>query len=265
MAILWAVKMTRNVELSTNINSTWEGCYLNALDVLHIDPQFNPCFHTISTRVLMELLAGFSAVILGKIMLLLIGVVKIGRKVALVVCFLVSASCSTAVYFPHDWWTSATLFYILLASYSAANTLFTILVVEMFPTGIRGTASGLVRSFHHLASLLNTRYLWTSCEITLFSTAGMFLEKGDHLAVITKAGLVPGYSQVCLEEKSIKASKVGKNKNGIICADPTMSQAVYPPKLIPHVKRDYLPDSEIELQKTQQGFKQGQTAWLKPY
>nr|CAD7416322.1 unnamed protein product [Timema poppensis] len=83
MAILWAVKMTRNVELSTNINSPWEGCYLNALDVLHIDPQFNPCFHTISTRVLMELLAGFSAVILGKIILLLIGVVKIGRKVAL--------------------------------------------------------------------------------------------------------------------------------------------------------------------------------------
>nr|CAD7579063.1 unnamed protein product [Timema californicum] len=84
MATLWAVKMTRNVELSTNINSTWEGCYLNALDVMHIDPQFNPCFHTISTRVLMELLAGFSAVILGKIILLLIGVVKIGRKVALV-------------------------------------------------------------------------------------------------------------------------------------------------------------------------------------
>nr|CAD7450026.1 unnamed protein product [Timema bartmani] len=83
MAILWAVKMTRNVELSININSTWEGCNLTALDVLHIDAQFNPSFHTISTRVFLELLAGCSSVILGKIMLLLIGVVKIGRKVAL--------------------------------------------------------------------------------------------------------------------------------------------------------------------------------------
>nr|XP_012136179.1 PREDICTED: polyol transporter 5-like [Megachile rotundata] len=107
--------------------------------------------------------------------LLIIGIDIIGRKIFLVFSGLIGAAACLALVFTIQSVTRVALSMIILATYAICDTSITILILENYFTGIRGTIIGLSRVLPYLIGCLTKLFLHVHCFHSIFFVSGMLL------------------------------------------------------------------------------------------
>ncbi|XP_050594963.1 synaptic vesicle glycoprotein 2C-like isoform X1 [Bombus affinis] len=168
---LWNTQLfqeTENFNKSAKKNST---CVVDienlALGFLHNCQEID----TDRFRILFYLSLSY---ILGEI-LLLIGIDVIGRKIFLVLSGLVgTAACLGLLFTVHNI-VQIVLSLIILAVYAIGRTTASILLLENYFTGVRGTIIGLSRIFPYLVGSFTKLFLNIQCITSIYIMSGILL------------------------------------------------------------------------------------------
>ncbi|XP_043601822.1 putative metabolite transport protein YncC isoform X5 [Bombus pyrosoma] len=168
---LWNTQLfqeTENFNKSAKKNST---CVVDienlALGFLHNCQEID----TDRFRILFYLSLSY---ILGEI-LLLIGIDVIGRKIFLVLSGLVgTAACLGLLFTVHNI-VQIVLSLIILAAYAIGRTTTSILLLENYFTGVRGTIIGLSRIFPYLVGSFTKLFLNIQCLTSIYIMSGVLL------------------------------------------------------------------------------------------
>nr|XP_034179805.1 synaptic vesicle glycoprotein 2B-like isoform X1 [Osmia lignaria] len=107
--------------------------------------------------------------------LLVIGIDSVGRKIFLVFSGLIGAATCLALVFTVHHVMQLVLSMTTLATYAICNTSTTILILENYFTGIRGTAIGFTRILPHLLDFFTKLFLNVHCFHSIFFVSGMLL------------------------------------------------------------------------------------------
>ncbi|XP_033306979.1 putative metabolite transport protein YncC isoform X3 [Bombus bifarius] len=168
---LWNTQLfqeTENFNKSAKKNST---CIVDienlALGFLHNCQEID----TDRFRILFYLSLSY---ILGEI-LLLIGIDVIGRKIFLILSGLVgTAACLGLLFTVHNI-VQIVLSLIILAAYAIGRTTTSILLLENYFTGVRGTIIGLSRIFPYLVGSFTKLFLNIQCLTSIYIMSGILL------------------------------------------------------------------------------------------
>ncbi|EZA57226.1 Synaptic vesicle 2-related protein [Ooceraea biroi] len=99
--------------------------------------------------------------------LLVIGIDVVGRKSYLVSSGLAGSVASLVLIFRVHHTIRVVVSSMFLAAYAIGRTTTCVLLLENYPTALRGTAMGLTRILPHLAVFMLQFYLWTTCLLSI--------------------------------------------------------------------------------------------------
>ncbi|XP_017753954.1 PREDICTED: putative metabolite transport protein YncC [Eufriesea mexicana] len=166
---LWSTQLLQeNFDKSSKKNST---CIIDienlALELLH------NC-HEMNTDRFIVLLYLSLSYILGEI-LLLVGIDVIGRKIFLVLSGIAGTVACIGLLFTVHNIVQIVLSMIILATYAIGRTTASILLLENYFTGVRGTIIGLSRVFPYLFGSFSKLFLNIQCLPSIIVISGILM------------------------------------------------------------------------------------------
>ncbi|GJQ73104.1 hypothetical protein Trydic_g1733 [Trypoxylus dichotomus] len=162
-----------------------DGCYIQNTDILYLEIPDNPqnCTLKLESHAYRDtLLLGIN--ILAGQFLAIIFVDKICRKYLIVSACTVCGMSNFAFAFIRNLnlhSLSIGIVSIYLIFFSVLNTIIDVVIVEIFPTAIRGTAIGEAHFFVHVILVFIKKYFEMPCRVSLL-LAGTFTEVAAILA-----------------------------------------------------------------------------------
>ncbi|XP_023288098.1 organic cation/carnitine transporter 7-like [Orussus abietinus] len=112
--------------------------------------------------------------VIGEV-LLVIGIDRVGRRLSTITSGLVGGTAILTLIFASRHVTRIVLASFFLATYATSYTTGSILVLENYPTSVRGTAVGFVRILPHVVGFLAKYFFSMSCLSAIYIVAGLVI------------------------------------------------------------------------------------------
>ncbi|KAK4881273.1 hypothetical protein RN001_004592 [Aquatica leii] len=153
---IWLAKMLQHGNKSD--------CYFKAVDILHLEDGNNKCNENVSISLYNEFFVLAAFIACGQLILML-NIDRFGRRIAILSGCITCAATSFILGYTYNVYAvrliSAAGF---MMAYSIIDSTLNIIIIESYPTALRGTAAGGIPFFARFASGFIKRFLEMPCQ-----------------------------------------------------------------------------------------------------
>lgn len=151
--------------------------YLESLDVLHVEGLPKNCSFAVPDKLYLysDVFILSANMLVGRIFLVVL-VIYIQRKWIIAgSCFVCASMCPVLILMKNTFLGNMVAASVFMQAYACADSCLSLASVEMFPTGLRATATGKIQLYSTSLAGVILYFLWMSYSWSLFLMTALML------------------------------------------------------------------------------------------